>query len=134
MQETKGGRLLVGKIGPVGPCGIEHLEGPEHVRLDEGLGALDRAVHVAFGCQVQDCAGAVGSEDLLDRRAIGDVGLHEVEALVLGAIREALEVSRVGELVDHDHPGLALREGQAHEVAADEARASRDQPGLHGQT
>ena len=47
-------------------------------------------------------------------------------------VKEQLRLPSVRELVEHDDAGVVVGQRVAHEVAADEARAPGDEPGLHG--
>ena len=129
VEEAEGARLRVVELRVVLARRVEELEGAHDVGLDERLGAVDRAVHVALGGEVQDGVGPVVADHLLHRRPIRDVRLDEVEAVAPGAVREALEVARVGELVDDHHVGRGLVQDHAHQVRADEAGPSGDDPG-----
>jgi hypothetical protein len=71
------------------------------------------------------------AERARDGVSIGDVAVDENEVGMRGDVAEAGAIAGVGELVDHRDPHRAAREGHANEVAADEARAAGDQPGLH---
>ena len=112
--------------------GLEQREGAHHVGVYEGSGAVDRAVDVRLGGEVHHGAGPVLAEDLLHGGRVGDVAAHEVEAGVAGDVCEALEVPRVGQLVEHDDALVGPRQRVAREVAADEACAPGDEPARHG--
>jgi hypothetical protein len=114
--------------------GVEQLEGAADVGLDEGGRPVDRAVDVGLGGEVEDRRGPVLVDDLVDRGAVGDVGLHEMEARVLGDVGQALEVPGVGQLVDDDDARPGARERQPDEIRPDEARSAGDDPGIHAQT
>ena len=104
---------------------------PEDVGADEGLGIHDGAVDVRLGGEVDDGVGGVG-DGVAHGLSVGDVGADELVSLVGDAI-EVLEVAGVGQEVDIDDADVgALVEDDADETGADEAGASRDDPGGHG--
>ena len=51
----------------------------DDVGLDEGVGALDRAVDVRFGGEVHDGVDALLAQQLLDQRGIADIAVDESE-------------------------------------------------------
>ena len=56
---------------PVGEGGLEQRVGADDVGVDEGRGAVDRAVDMAFRCEVQDGVGPRLGEDRVERRPVG---------------------------------------------------------------
>ena len=70
-------------------------------------------------------------EQLPDVVAGGDVAAHEAHAVAVEDAVETFEVAGVGQLVEDDQPGRAVSAGVTDEVAADEAGAAGDDPGLH---
>ena len=55
------------ELAPVGEGGFEQGVGAADVGLDEGRGAVDRAVDVALGGKMQDGIGLEAREDTVDR-------------------------------------------------------------------
>jgi hypothetical protein len=61
--------LTLGWVGlPLASHRLEQLEGAGHVALDEGAMPIDRAVHKAFGRQVQQQIGIELPEEATSRR------------------------------------------------------------------
>ena len=132
MQEAEG-RLGLGiQRAPVAAHGFEQAEGADHVGLDEVLGAMDGAVHMALGREVDHGARPVLGQQAGQDFAIADVGLHEDMARIALQALQALEVARVGELVHVEHRLIAGSQPVQHEIGADEAGAACDKN--HGST
>src|SRR6202023_2892042 len=111
---------------------LEQLEGADDVGVDEVAGVVDRAVDVALGGKVEHRRRALLGEEAAHLGTVGDVAGGEPEARLSPDVGQVLETAGVGELVEHDHPGVGLGKGQPHEVAADEPGAAGDEECLHG--
>ncbi|MFT5442990.1 MAG: hypothetical protein ACI8W3_002034, partial [Myxococcota bacterium] len=55
----------------------------------------------------------------------------EVETRIVTHVGEALEIARVGELVEHDHTGVGFSQRESRVVGADEAGAAGNEEGIH---
>lgn len=104
--------------------GLQQAEGALDVRAQERLGVGDGVVVVALGGVVHDRV--VARDDAVQQLRVADVADDELHA-VGGQPGDVLGVAGVGQLVqDGDvHHGVVLHH-VVHEVAADEAAASRD--------
>ena len=131
MQEPERGALRRRKSGGERARGLEEDVRARHVRVDERAGAVDRAVDVRLGGEVQDGARPVRLEDRPHRGRVGDVGLDEDEAGVALAFGKAGAVAGVGQLVHDDDAGRGLLERVADEVRADETGAAGDEDRFH---
>ena len=127
-------RLLLGRRErrPVGPGRLQEPERAHDVRIDEVAGAVDRAVHVALGGEVDDRPNLVLGQEPFDEAAVGDVAADEDVPRVVGQAVEIADVARVGELVEVHDPLTGGGEPVDHEVGADEAGAAGDEN--HGVT
>jgi hypothetical protein len=115
----------------VGACRFEQHVGALDVGLDEVARAVDRAVDVRLGGEVDHAGRPVGDEQLVQCRAVADVGVAEHMARVAGQVRERFEVAGVGQLVDVDDAPVAFGDQQANQGGADEAGAAGDEEGFH---
>ena len=129
MEEAEAAARLGAEAIEVLAGGLQEREGPHEIGRDEGRRAVDRAVDVGLGREVEQGRGFVDAQHLVHGGPIGDVGLDELEERAPAHVLEAQEVAGVGELV-HDHDADAPSDGEAHEVAADGARPAGDDPGL----
>lgn len=104
--------------------GLQQAEGALDVGAQERLRVRDGVVVVALGGVVHD--GVVARDDPVQQLRVADVAHDELHA-VRRQPGDVLGVAGVGQLVqDGDvHPGVVLHH-VVHEVAADEAAASRD--------
>src|SRR5699024_8988962 len=57
VQEAEGVLAVAGQLAPVVACALQQRQGADHVGLDEGGRAVDGAVDVAFGGEVEDGVG-----------------------------------------------------------------------------
>ena len=126
MQETEAVVRLALQLAPIGERLRQHDEGSHHVGLDEGGGAVDRAVDVAFGGQMQDGVGSKSIERRPDGGAITNVGAHKGISWIADDRRERGKVAGVGELVEHENV-VALADRATNYSRTDEARAACNQ-------
>ena len=104
--------------------GLQQAEGALHVRAQERLGVGDGVVVVALGGVVHD--GVVAGDQPVQQPGVADVAHDELHA-VRGQPGDVLGVAGVGQLVqDGDVDVGVVVHDIAHEVAADEAAAARD--------
>ena len=108
----------------MGAYGFEQLEGADDVGLDEFAGAVDRAVDVRFGGEIDDGARLVLGEQAADKVKVADVALDEGVARVTVQANEVLAVAGVGELVEGDDGLVGLSQPVEDEIAADETGAA----------
>jgi hypothetical protein len=103
--------------------GLQQAEGALHVGAQKGLGVGDGVVVVGLGRVVHDRV--VAGDDPVEQPGVADVAHDELHA-VRRQPRDVLGVAGVGQLVqDGDvHIGVVV-DHVVHEVAADEAAASR---------
>lgn len=111
--------------------GLQQAEGALDVRAQEGLGVGDGVVVVALGGVVDDRV--VAGDQLVQQRGVADVAHDELHA-VGGQPGDVLGVAGVGQLVQNGHVNArVVVDHIVHEVAADEAAATRDDDVLnHG--
>src|SRR5881296_2575060 len=102
MEESKAGPLGLLELREVLSRRFQELERPHDVGLNEGPRAIDGAVHVAFGREVDDRVGTPLKKSLLHRHGIADVRLDEGKARVALEVREVPEVPSIGELVENN--------------------------------
>ncbi|MCY1178869.1 hypothetical protein D9M73_192420 [compost metagenome] len=124
MQETERLACRLSQATPVGAYGFQQAEGADDVGFDEVFRAVDRAIDVGLGGEVDDGAWLVLLEQTCDQLSVADVAVHEDVALVALQAAQGLQVACVGEFVEVDH-GL-VRAGQPvqDEVGADETCAA----------
>ena len=102
-----------------------------NVRLHEDPRPEDAAIDVALRGQVQDGIDRVLPDQVLDQLGVRDVSADEDVSRILPEVRDRLRVACVGQLVEIDDGPLGtLAPQEAHEIAADEARAAGDQDRL----
>ena len=111
--------------------GLKQAEGALDVGAQERLGVRDGVVVVALGGVVHDRV--VARHQLVEQLRVADVAHDELHA-VGGQTGDVLGVAGVGQLVqDGDVDARVAVDHIAHEVAADEAAAARDDDVLnHG--
>jgi hypothetical protein len=127
MQKPK--RLPLGRPErrPMRAGRLQEPEGPDHVGRDKILGAVDRAIHVALGGEVDERPRAVLGQEPRHEFPVGDVTPHEPVPRVAREAREVGQVAGVGELVEVHDRLVGAGEPVEHEVAADEAGAAGDE-------
>ncbi len=130
---TGGRRRVAGGRAPGVAGGLQQGEGPGDVGADELAGALDATVHVGLGGEVHHPVHGLLPKHPGHQVGVADVAPHEAVPGVVGEVGQVLGVARVGEAVEVDdpRPGPA-RQGEPHEVGADEAAAAGDEECVHG--
>ena len=98
----------------------------DDIGLNKRAGTIDAAINMTFGGQVHDRLRLVARDRLLDGLAVSDVDLLELVARMIGNVGERGEVSSVRQRI-HVEDLVALSQGQANEVAADEAGTASDE-------
>jgi len=127
VEEAEGGFLGVTQVVPVAAYYFEQMEGADDVGLDEVFRAVDGAVDVALGGEVDDGARLLFGEQFADQGAVADVALDEDVALVAVQAGEVLQVAGVGEFVEIEDRLVVLSQPVEDEVRADEAGAAGDE-------
>ncbi len=127
VQEPESGALITGQGLPVLADGFEQAEGADHVGLDEVFRAVDGAVHMRFGREIQDGPRPVLGQQPGEQLPVADVPLDEQVARIALQRREVLQIACVGELVEVDEGLIAAGQPVEDEVGADETRAAGDQ-------
>ncbi len=111
---------------------LEHDARSGDVGAQELRGAVDRAVDVRLGSEVDD--GVVAVHRLTHGITVTDVALDEGVAIVVGDVGQRREVARVGQGVEVGDPDVVGHpERVADEVGADEARSAGDEDS-HGRS
>ncbi len=115
-------------VQPDRPGDAQQIVGTEDVGLDECVGIVDGAVHMALGGEVDDDVEVMVGHDPLYQQGIIDVALYEAETTVLFQPFQIMTVAGVGEGVQGDERGAGmLLQPVVAEVGADEAGGSGHQ-------
>ena len=94
-------------FAPMGECRLEQDIAADHIGVDEFGRAVDRAVDMAFGCQMHDRVGLKPREGVGDGGAITDIAAAEMVAGIAVERGERRQIARIGQLVEDEH--LVLR-------------------------
>ena len=120
---------LFGQAHPISAHRLQQAEGAHDVGLDEVTGAVDGAVDVALGREVDHGAGLVLGQQAADQGGIANVALHKDVAFVALQAGQCLGVAGVGEFVEVDNGLVAACEPVKDKVSADEAGTAGDKNG-----
>ncbi|MNV65932.1 hypothetical protein D3C71_1586560 [compost metagenome] len=126
MQKAERSAFVVGQSVPVRAHGFQQLEGADNVGLDEFARAVDRAVHMRFGGEVEDGARFVLGEQAADEFKVADVALHELVRGIAFQRRKVVGIARVGELIQRHDGFAAFLEPIEYEIGADKTRSAGD--------
>ena len=124
MQEAEGRLFGFGQGAQVSAHGFEQAEGADDVGLNEVFGAVNGAVHMAFGGKVQHGAGAVLGQQAIHQVAIAQVAMHKGVAGVALQPGEIFQVARIGQFVEVDDGLIGLGAPVEHEVGANKTGAA----------
>ena len=119
--------VLFGKTFPVELRGLQKAQSSHHVRLREGERVLDGAVHVAFGCEVDNAVDLFVLHELIESIKVTDVHLHELVVRLVLDVLKIREVTRVGQLVKVNNLifGVLVHE-KANNMTSDKACTAGD--------
>src|SRR5688572_279973 len=121
MYEPKSVACAPVQSSPILERGGEHRVRTMNVGLDKGERAIDRAVYVGFGGEVQNDVGLIAVQRRAERTAIANIGMNELVARAVLESRQGLKIPRVCQLVVvYDTVGCFSRQ-QADEGRPDEA-------------
>jgi hypothetical protein len=73
MQKTELNPSFFRQAAPVGMCGLEQAKDPDDIGLDKILGAVDGAINVAFGGEIDAGGWPVFREQPLDQFGVGEI-------------------------------------------------------------
>src|SRR5712671_5039290 len=108
---------------------LEDVTEADEVRVDVGLGILERVAHACLCREMDYRVELLPREERAHRRAVGDVAAHEVESRLAGKARKARFLQPhvvVGvQVVEAGDSLAALREPQG-QGGADEASRAGD--------
>ena len=132
MQKAEGARFFRRQRTPVIPRPLEQVERADHVGGDEGRGAIDGAVDVAFRCEIDDGVRLMVGQQPLHQGAVADVAVNEPVSPVSSQRRQGFQVARVGQCIQVDDGARGiLPQRSKHEIPADKSGAAGDQPRGH---
>ena len=101
-MEAKAGLGFLLEHRPVGARGFEQSVGAVDVGRDEVAGAVDRAVDMRFGGQMDYAAGVIIDEQAVQRSAVADIGAAEDMVRMVRQIGQGFQIAGIGQLVDID--------------------------------
>ena len=107
--------------------GLQHREGADDVRVQEGLGVVQRFVDVRLRGEMHHSVSL--GDQLRDQLGVSDIALHEPD--VFGHRCQRFAAARIGERVQHRD--IVLTHHVVHKVCADETGSAGDQQS-HGST
>ena len=127
MQQAKRRFCLRRQTTPVGPHGLQQSKGADDIGLDEVFGAVNRAIDMAFGGEVDDGPGPIFCQQAGDQRAVADVAMDENMALIALQRSQRFKIARVRQLVEIDDRLVASRKPVKYKICADKASGASDQ-------
>ena len=130
MQKTKSVARCAFQRFPVIARALQQRQGADHIGLHERCGAVDRAIDVAFRCEIHDRIRTMLGEHLRDESAIADIALHEHMVGIAVQHRQGVEIARIGQRIEIDD-AHAARNGVEHKITADETGTAGYEPCRH---
>ena len=109
------------------PRRLQKVEGADDIGLNEGIGAIDRAIDMTFGRQMHDMAWPVDREDALHGGGIANIRPLEGVTIGFGAGFEGFRRGRIGQRIDIHDMDVGMADEKPHQSRTDEARSPRDQ-------
>ena len=132
VQETECLLLRGGEFRPVSPCFFNQAEGPINVSTDEIIRTADRAVDVAFRCEMNDCSRRGLLQERTKALAVTYVSLVKRIERLADEAAQIFRISGVSKLIEVNERRFFFSNPLQGEVRSDEARAASNQNGgLH---
>ena len=131
MQETERILALERQAAPIGERAFEQVQGADDIGLHELGRAIDRAIDVGFGGEVDDCHWLMRGEDALHECAITDIAMLEGIVRMRGDIGQRVGVAGIGQRIEVDDAVTTQGEHVEDEIAADETGTAGDQYSFH---
>ena len=113
--------------------GLQQVVGADDVGLDESTRAVDGAVDMGLGGQVQHGGGAELGEDPRHGRGVPDIGPNEMVARAIGHRGHVGQVAGIAQVIEIDDRRLGLPDQAAHHRRSDEPGTAGHEDGRsHG--
>ena len=96
------------------------------IGADEIVRPVDRPVDMRFGCEVENDIGLEVRDRPSHRVAVADIGLQEAVARIIADTAEAVEIGRIGQLVDVEHV-VTTSDCVPNKRGSDESGSTSDQ-------
>ena len=103
MVETEGFFCFIFKGVEVFTGCFKERIGSDNVGLDKLPGAVNGTVHVAFGGKVHHVSGLKVGKNPVKGGFVANISFFKTETVGAGDFGKGLQISRVGEFVDHTH-------------------------------
>ena len=132
MQKTESLAGLIIQSRPIGPHRFQQLKSADHIGLNEIHGAMDRAVYMRLGGEMQHSTWLVGGQQLADQCGVANIALHKMVSAVTGQGVQVAQIACVGELIKVDQHFIVLRQPSVDKIAADETGTAGHQNGHAG--
>src|SRR5262249_42583075 len=109
MQEAESLALAIFQPKPEGSRSIKQLERSDHVGLEKTARSVNRTIHMRFGGEVHNRKRPTRFEQGLYNSRIPDIASDECITGVRRNLHQVEQVSRIGELIKHQHMPVGLR-------------------------
>ena len=122
MEKPHGVLFGCGRGLPMTAETIQKPQSADDIRLDKGLGGINRAVDVGFGGEMYQTGDVVFGQDARHEFLVQDVAMDEFHPGIPGNV---IPLARVSQGIEYHHPvkGQAPRMQQmVDEVGSDESR------------
>ena len=119
--------ILLRQAFPVQLRSLQQAQRTHHIGTCEGERVLDRTVHVALCCQVDDAVYLFFLHQAVESLEVADVHLHELVVRTVLDVLQVCQIARIRQLVQVDDAILRiLVHEQANHMAADETGTAGD--------
>ncbi|MCY1451930.1 hypothetical protein D9M71_688200 [compost metagenome] len=113
----------------VGAHGFEQVESANDIGVDECLRAVDGAIDMGLGGKIENGAGLVLFEQVLDQGTVTDIALHEYMLRIARQAAEVIQVACIGQLVQIDYGFVGVGQPFQDEICPNEACTASYQDG-----
>ena len=114
---------------PVRARRFQQGKGADNIGVDKGRRAMDRAINMAFGGEMDQCPWTMRVQQLADQRPVANIAVHELVPRITVQAAQRIQVAGIGELVKIDHQLVALCQPVEHKVPTDKSGTARNQNG-----
>jgi hypothetical protein len=127
-------RITVGILSgaPCVPCSVKKVLGAEDIGGEEKLRVFNTAIHMTFGCKVNDIANVITGEQVVDKYRVTNVPSYKNTTVPVDILMDSGEVTGIGQEVEGNDTDVFTDGKQVfEEIGADKPGGSGNQVGRH---
>jgi len=118
------GPFCARQFTPVATRRFQQMESADHIGLDKILGAVNGAIDMRFGGEIDDSPWPMLRQQTIDQGPVTDVAMNKNMPCLTGKAGEIFQITGISELVEVDDGLVALCEPIQYKIRADKPSAA----------